>query len=458
MHQNDQEALVKYTTSRIISVFFLVSGVLASVPGIAFAADPAANPVIDTGTTAWMLTSTALVLLMVPGLAMFYGGLVRTKNVLGTMMHSFAAMAIIGVLWAVCGYALAFGKNILWGVVGWSNDYFFLNGIDDAIKNGVPEYVIAMFQGKFAIITPALISGAIAERVYFRGYCLFISLWFLLIYCPLCHWVWASDGWLYNAGASGVIDLAGGLVIHVSAGVSALVAAIYLGPRQGYPKTAIQPNNLVMTLMGAGLLWVGWFGFNAGSTVHSGLDTARALTMTQISAASGALTWLIIEAIIFRKATALGFVSGILAGLVVITPAAGVVQPYGAMILGAISAMACYYMLSVKPRLGYDDALDCFGIHGVGSGVGVLLLTFFIRDSWMKAAGAAAGPKGWTVMDQFMVQLTGICATAIFAGALTLVICVIVEKTVKFRLDPEKETIGLDYSLHGEHGYGLTQS
>ena len=293
-------------------VFLFAAYVLTVLPKLAFASE---NAAIDTGTTAWMLTATALVLLMVPGLAMFYGGLVRTKNVLGTMMHSFVAMAVIGVLWAVCGYSLAFGKSILGGAVGWNSDYFFLKGIDNTITNGIPEYVLAMFQGKFAIITPALISGALAERVYFRGYILFIVLWFLFVYCPLCHWVWASDGWLFNAGASGVIDLAGGLVIHVSAGFSALIVALMLGSRYGYPKTAMNPNNLVMTLMGAGLLWVGWFGFNAGSTVQSGLDTARALTMTQIAAASGALTWIIIEAIVFRKATSLGFVSGILAGL-----------------------------------------------------------------------------------------------------------------------------------------------
>ena len=270
----------------------------------------AAEVGIDTGTTAWMLVSTALVLLMVPGLAMFYGGLVRTKNVLGTMMHSFVSMAIIGVLWVVCGYSLTFGKSVLGGIVGWNSDYFLLRGIDDAVVNGIPEYILAMFQGKFAIITPALISGALAERVYFRGYCLFITLWFLMVYSPLCHWIWASDGWLFNYGAAGVIDLAGGLVIHVSAGVSALVVALFLGKRRGYPRVAMHPNNLVMTMMGAGLLWVGWFGFNAGSTVQSGLDTARALTMTQVSAASGALTWLLIEVFVFRKATSLGFVSG----------------------------------------------------------------------------------------------------------------------------------------------------
>ena len=429
--------------------------ILLILPQVGYSAQPVPT---DTGTTAWMLTSTALVLLMVPGLAMFYGGLVRTKNVLGTMMHSFVAMALIGVLWAVCGYSLAFGKNILGGFVGWNNDYFFLNGIDNVIIRGVPEYVLAMFQGKFAIITPALISGALAERVYFRSYCVFIALWFLLVYCPLCHWVWASDGWLFNAGAAGVIDLAGGLVVHVSAGFSALVVALFLGKRHGYPKTTIQPNNLVMTLIGAGLLWVGWFGFNAGSTVQSGLETARALTMTQVSAASGALTWMLIESLMFRKATSLGFASGILAGLVAITPAAGVVKPYGAMILGSLASIACYLAVTAKNKFGYDDSLDCFGIHGIGSGLGVLLLTFFIRDSWMSSASAAAGQKGWTVLNQLVVQLTGIGATIGLAVIGTFLVCLIVEKTIKFRISESEEIAGLDYTLHGEHGYGLISS
>ena len=424
---------------------------LALMPGLALAAD---GQCVDSGTTAWMLISTALVLLMIPGLAMFYGGLVRTKNVLGTMMHSFVSMAVIGVLWVVCGYSLTFGKGILGGIIGWNPDYFLLSGIDETITNGVPEYVLAMFQGKFAIITPALISGAIAERVYFRGYILFIVLWFLFVYSPLCHWIWAPDGWLFNTGAKGVIDLAGGLVIHVSAGISALVAALFLGPRRGYPKTAMHPNNLVMTMMGAGLLWVGWYGFNAGSTVQSGLETARALTMTQISAASGALTWLIIEAIAFRKATSLGFVSGILAGLVVITPAAGVVQPIGALTLGAASSLVCYFALLVKIRLGYDDSLDCFGIHGVGSGLGVLLLSFFIRDSWMATASTAAG-RAWTAFDQLQVQLLGMGVTIALAASATFLICVVVEKTVGFRIDQQGEIEGLDMSLHGESGYGM---
>jgi Amt family ammonium transporter len=422
------------------------------IPAVAFAAS---ESTIDSGNTSWMLISTALVLLMMPGLAMFYGGLVRTKNVLGTMMHTFVAMAVIGVLWVICGYSLTFGKSILGGFIGWNPDYFFLRGIDETITNGIPEYIIAMFQGKFAIITPALISGALAERVYLRGYILFISLWFLVVYSPLCHWIWAPDGWLYNAGAAGVIDLAGGLVIHVSAGVSALVAAIYLGPRIGHPKIGIRPNNLVMTLMGAGLLWVGWFGFNAGSTLQSGLDSARALAMTQISASTGALAWLAIEGFLYRKASALGFASGTLAGLVVITPAAAVVQPVGAMVLGSASALVCFYALQLKIKLGYDDTLDCFGIHGVGSGLGVVLLCFFIRDSWLASASEAAG-RTWTVFDQLLIQLQGMGVTILLAGIGTFIICFIVDKTVGFRLDPEEEFIGMDQTLHGERGYDFS--
>lgn len=417
---------------------------LALMPGLAFGAEPGA---VDTGTTAWMLISTGLVLLMIPGLAMFYGGLVRTKNVLGTMMHTFVALAIIGVLWTVCGYSLTFGDSILGGFLGWKKDYVMLMGIDTAVTNGVPEYVIAMFQGKFAIITPALISGAMAERVTFRGYCAFIAAWFLLVYCPLCHWVWAPGGWLFKQG---VIDLAGGLVIHVSAGTSALVAALFLGARRGYPKSAMHPNNLVMTIMGAGLLWTGWFGFNAGSTVSSGMDTARALTMTQISASAGALTWTIIEAIRFRKVTSLGFVSGILAGLVVITPAAGVVHPAGALALGAISAVACFFALQAKTKFGYDDSLDCFGIHGVGSGLGVLLLCFFVRDSWIASHGGA-----WSMSKQMVTQVTGLVATVVFAGVVTWILCIVIQKTLGFRVNDADEKAGLDHSMHGEHGYGL---
>lgn len=409
----------------------------------------------DTGITAWMLTSTALVLLMVPGLAMFYGGLVRTKNVVGTMMHSFSAMAIIGVIWVVCGYALSFGPNVLGGWIGWDPELLFLNGIDDKLMDGgVPELVFAMFQGKFAIITPALIAGAFAERVRFKGYCIFITLWSLVIYMPLCHWVWAEDGFLFNLGANGAIDFAGGTVVHISAGISALVLAFYLGARRGYPKTAMHPNNLVMTLMGAGLLWVGWFGFNAGSSVNSDLDTARALTVTQAAAASGALTWIILEGLKHGKATSLGCVSGILAGLVVITPAAGVVQTQGALLLGVLASLICFGAIMIKNKMGYDDSLDVFGIHGMAGIAGAIFLTFFIRDSWMQEAAELAGGT-WTTMDQLWVQLSAVGITIAYTTVVTIILSLLVEKTVGFRVNAQDEMAGLDHSQHGEHGYGL---
>jgi Amt family ammonium transporter len=432
-----------------LSFFFIL---LFQVPGLLYAQEIASS---DSGTTAWMLTSTALVLLMIPGLAMFYGGLVRTKNVLGTMMHSFAAMAIIGVLWAVCGYALCFGKNILGGWVGWDPNLLFLRGPDDAIMDaGVPELVFAMFQGKFAIIAPALISGAFAERVRFGGYCLFITLWTVLIYCPLCHWVWAEDGFLFNLGANGAIDFAGGTVVHISAGISALVAALYLGSRRGYPKTAMQPNNLVMTLIGAGLLWVGWFGFNAGSSVASDLVTARALTATQVAAASGALTWMIIEGLKHGKATSLGVASGILAGLVAITPAAGVVQTKGALVLGAGASCFCCAAISLKNKLGYDDSLDVFGIHGIAGIVGSILLVFFIRSSWMEEAAVIAGGS-WTILQQLGVQVAAVMIAIAYSAIFSLALLMFVQKTVGFRLQEQSEKAGMDHSIHGEHGYGL---
>lgn len=410
---------------------------------------------IDTGATAWMLTSTALVLLMIPGLAMFYGGLVRTKNVIGTIMHSFAAMGIMSVLWVFVSYSMCFGPNTLGGWIGWSPDYIFLNGIDENIMDGgVPEYVFSMFQGKFAIITPALIAGAFAERVSFRAYAVFIALWGLLVYNPMCHWVWASDGFLYNLGAAGAIDFAGGTVVHISAGVSGLIAALYLGARRGYPYQVIRPNNLVIVMLGAGLLWVGWFGFNAGSSVSSGLSTAQALTATQAAAAAGALAWMVIEGIHQGKATALGFASGILAGLVAVTPAAGVVQPLGAILLGALASLVCYYGILMKNRLGYDDSLDAFGIHGLGGIVGAIFLTFFIRPSWMEDAAEAAGGS-WTVWQQLGVQTVAVLIAIVYAAVVTLVIVFVVDKIFKFRSSDKEEMQGLDLAYHGERGYGM---
>jgi Amt family ammonium transporter len=410
---------------------------------------------VDTGITAWMLTSTALVLLMVPGLAMFYGGLVRTKNVLGTMMHSFAAMGIMTVLWIIFGYGMCFGQNALGGWFGWSSDLLFLKGIDTEVNNGVPDYVFSMFQGKFAIITPALIAGAFAERVTFKGYAVFIAMWGILVYNPLCHWVWAEDGFLFNKGANGAIDFAGGTVVHISAGISGLVAVIYLGVRRGYPKTSMPPSNLVLTMIGAGLLWVGWFGFNAGSSVNSGLDTAQALTATQAAAAAGAITWMIIESVHHGKATALGFASGILAGLVAVTPAAGVVQPYGALALGVIAAGLCYIAISMKNKLGYDDSLDAFGVHGIGGITGAIMLSFFIRKSWMNEAASLAEGGTWTVIQQLGVQVVAVLISIVYAAVLTLVIMILVDKIIGFRSPAKYEMQGLDASYHGEHGYGM---
>jgi ammonium transporter, Amt family len=443
-----KEIVNKLNWKRVLAALLLIS---CGSTGL-FASD---GTPVDSGATAWMLTSTALVLLMIPGLAMFYGGLVRSKNVLGTIMHSFVAMGIISVLWVIAGYSMCFGKNVLGGWCGWSNDYFFLKGIDSNIMDShVPEYVFTMFQGKFAIITPALIAGAFAERVSFKAYCIFIALWSLLVYNPLCHWVWASDGFLYNLGAKGAIDFAGGTVVHISAGISGLVAALYLGSRRGYPYQVIRPNNLVITMLGAGLLWVGWFGFNAGSSVSSGLSTARALTATQVAAASGALSWILIESFHQGKATALGFASGILAGLVAVTPAAGVVQPYGAMVLGLLASLGCYASIQLKNRFRYDDSLDAFGIHGTGGIIGAIFLTFFIRSQWMADARSAAGGH-WTILNQLGVQALAVTIAIAYAAVMTLGIIYFLNKVMKFKSTEDDEMAGLDRAYHGERGYGM---
>jgi Amt family ammonium transporter len=417
-----------------------------------FAQGTTPSNVVDTGSTAWMMISTALVLLMVPGLAMFYGGLVRTKNVLGTMMHSFAAMGIITILWVSVGYAMSFGNNVLGGWCGWNSDFFMLQGLDQAVHNGIPDYIFVMFQGKFAIITPALIAGAFAERISFKAYCIFIILWSLLVYNPLCHWVWASDGFLFKMGAKGAIDFAGGTVVHISSGISGLVVALFIGIRRGVKLTSA-PTNLVMTMMGAGLLWVGWFGFNAGSSLSSGLASAQALTVTQVSAAAGAVTWMLIEAFHQGKGTALGFASGVLAGLVAITPAAGVVTPIGAMALGFLASCVCYWAISMKSKLGYDDSLDAFGVHGVGGITGAIALVFFIRKQWF--VDAASTIPGWNVWNQLGVQLTAVGIAIAYAAIVTFIILWVMSRFINIRSTPAEELQGMDYSYHGERGYGM---
>jgi ammonium transporter len=426
------------------------------------------------GDTAWMLTSTGLVLLMVPGLALFYGGMVRRKNILGTMMHSMVALAIIGIQWVVFGYALAFGETH-GGWIGWSQDLLGLQGILEQAKDGtwshkifpgtnIPILVHCMYQGMFAIITPALISGAVAERIRFGPYCLFIFLWGVIVYDPLAHWVWAVDatgkpaGWL---GAMGAIDFAGGTVVHVAAGVSGLAAIVYLRKRIGYPEHAMHPNSMVLTLTGAGLLWFGWFGFNGGSALGSNGLAGSALGASQVAAAAAALSWMLVEWLHKGKPTALGFASGIVAGLVAITPASGYVTPLAALAMGLIAGVVCYGAVCMKPFCKYDDSLDAFGVHGVGGFLGALLTGVFANQIlWRAGAGSAdvlgsLGANGADHLTQVGVQFVAAAVAAVFAFVGTLVLVAIIDKTWGFCLEAKGESEGLDRSEHGEVGFDL---
>jgi len=414
-------------------------------------ADSAAKQ-IDSGSTAWMLMSSAMVLLMVPGLALFYGGMVRRKNVLTTMLHAFVAMAIIGLQWVLIGYCLAFGKSI-GGFIGWSPEYIAFNGIShDALYGDkrVPELVFAMFQGKFAIITPALIAGAVAERISFRAYVLFILLWSTFVYCPLAHWVWASGGWLFEKG---VLDFAGGTVVHIASGVSALALLLLVGNRRDYPDGAIMPNSLVLTLTGAGLLWFGWFGFNAGSAVAvespvAGYAAVLAFTTTQTAAAAAALVWMLLEWRHTGKPTSLGVASGIVAGLVAITPAAGHVTPMWAIVIGAGGSVVCYLAVQLKARHRKDDSLDAFGVHGVGGMWGAIATGIFC---FTPVVGLVNGGG----FRQIGLQLLGVGVTVAFAFIMTLIIGTIVNLVVGLRVTDIQERDGLDITIHGERGYHL---
>ncbi|MBL8917569.1 MAG: ammonium transporter [Myxococcaceae bacterium] len=400
-----------------------------------------------------MLTSSALVLLMVPGLALFYGGMVRRKNVLTTMMMSFVAMAVIGVQWVLVGYALAFGTS-QGGFIGWDAALVGLSGIDMAkpySDKGIPELVFVMFQGKFAIITPALISGAIAERMRFRTYLVFTVVWATLVYCPLAHWVWAADGWLFTRG---VLDFAGGTVVHIAAGVSALVLAVMLGPRRDFKRAAILPNNLVLTLTGAGLLWFGWFGFNAGSAVAvehpAGATAGLAFTTTQSAAAAAGLAWMLMERWHHGKVTSLGLASGFVAGLVAVTPAAGHVRPVSAMVMGALASVVCYWAVQLKNRFGYDDSLDAFGVHGVGGILGALLTGVFC---FTPVQGVLAGD-----FSQLGKQALGVGVALVFAGGGTFLIATVLKKTMGLRATEQEERDGQDLHVHGERGYHFDQT
>ena len=407
---------------------------------------------LNTGDTAWLLVSTALVLLMVPGLALFYGGLVRTKNVLSTFMHSFVALGLITLQWTAFGYSLAFGPDH-GGIIG-GLSFAFMRGVELGPRPGetIPHMLFFAYQMMFAIITPALISGAYAERLKFSAYVLFTLLWSTLIYDPLAHWVWGSGGWMAKLG---VLDFAGGLVVHVSSGVSALIVALVVGKRVGYPRERSMPHNLTMVLLGAGLLWFGWFGFNGGSALAASGTAVLALTNSQLAAAAGGMAWLIVDVIRYGKASALGFASGLVAGLATVTPASGFVGPMGALAIGIVAGLACYGAVALKGRLGYDDTLDAFGVHGVGGAIGTTLLGVFALKAW-NSGGADGLISG--EMSFFGKQLLAVGVTVAFSVVGTFVLLKVVDALVGLRTTSDEEREGLDINLHGEEGYAIGNS
>lgn len=412
---------------------------------------PAAEPLqLDPANTAWMLTSSVLVLFMtLPGLALFYAGLVRTKNVLSVLMQCFSITCVVTLAWVIVAYSLAFGDG------GAANDWYggfgkaFLSGIDtQTVKGSIPETVFSMFQLTFAIITPALVLGAYAERVKFSGMLLFSLLWLLLVYVPVAHWVW-GEGWLQKMG---LMDFAGGTVVHLNAGTAALVAALVLGVRRGFPETAMPPHNLTMTVTGACMLWVGWFGFNAGSALASDGAAGMAMLVTHIGAATGAFTWVVCEWVRYGKPSVLGVVTGMVAGLGTITPASGFVGPIGALVIGAAAGMLCFFATNfMKRSLKIDDSLDVFPVHGLGGALGTLLTGVFVASAF----GGIGYPDGQTMGGQMLVQLAGVLTTVVWSGVVTWILLKVVTAMVGLRVSGEAETEGLDTVLHNETGYNL---
>jgi Amt family ammonium transporter len=402
---------------------------------------------IDSGDTAWLLVATALVLLMTPALALFYAGMVQRKNVLSTTMYVLVALPIVSIEWVLFGYSLVFGPTHA-GLIG-GFQMAGLAGLAAAVKGTVPTLAFAAYQMMFAVITPALIAGAFAERMKFSTYCVFVALWSALVYDPVAHWVWADDGWLLKKGA---LDFAGGTVVHAIAGVSAFVGALFLKKRLGYPKHKFVPHNLTMTITGAGILWFGWFGFNAGSALSSGALAALALMTTHLAAAAGAFSWLAIEWIHRKKPTAFGIASGLVAGLVAITPAAGFVSPMSAVLIGLLVSPLCYFAVLQKERLGYDDALDAFGIHGVG-GIFGALVTGVLADKSLNAAGADGMLHGNAA--QLGVQALAVVAAVAYAGGVTAILMKLLDVTMGLRVSASDEREGLDATAHGEQGYSL---
>ena len=423
----------------------LIGLLLAYAPAV-LAQAPAA-PKIDAANTAWMLTASVLVLFMtLPGLALFYAGLVRTKNVLSVLMQCFAITCIATLAWLVVGYSIAFGDgNAWWGGLG----KMFFAGIDvKTVKGSIPETVFAMYQMTFAIITPALVIGAYAERVRFGGMLLFSLLWLLLVYCPLAHWVW-GDGWLQKRG---LMDFAGGTVVHLNAGMAALVCAIVLGKRRGFPETQMAPHNMTMVVTGAAMLWCGWFGFNAGSALAADGSAGMAMLVTHIGAATGAFAWMLCEWLRYDKPSGLGIVTGMVAGLGTITPASGFVGPIGALAIGGAAGVACFFATNyMKRSLNIDDSLDVFPVHGVGGLLGTLLTAIFVSATF----GGVGYPDKVTMGEQFVTQLIGMVATAVWSGVLTWILLKLVDAIAGMRVAAEEETEGLDTALHNEKGYNL---
>jgi Amt family ammonium transporter len=423
----------------------------------------AAPTKIDTGDTAWMLTATALVMFMTPGLALFYGGMVRRKNVLGTMMHSLMALGLISLQWVLLGYTLAFHRgNLAIGGLGWLGLHG-VGGTPDPVgyAPSIPHGVFMAFQLMFAIITPALLFGGVAERMKFSAYALFILLWATFIYDPLAHWVWGSGGLLgpggiFRAlglgGQTHALDFAGGLVVHVSSGLSALVCALMIGRRRNYPREPMVPHNLPLAALGAGMLWFGWFGFNAGSALAANGLAAMALVNTNTGAAAGVMGWVIAEWLKGGKPTALGAISGAVAGLVVITPACGFVEPWAAVLMGLAAGALCYAAVNLKARLGYDDTLDAFGVHGVGGSLGALLTGVFATTS-VNPAGANGLLYGNP--SQFVAQLISVIVTYLFVGVACFGLLKLTDALVGLRVSDEAELVGIDLAEHGESGYNL---
>lgn len=405
---------------------------------------------VNSGDTAWLLMSAALVLLMTPALALFYAGMVRKKNVLSTFMYAFAAIPIVSLIWILYGYSLAFGTSH-GGLIG-DLSSVGLAGLETKVHGTVPELAFVAFQMMFAIITPALISGAFAERMKFSAYVLFVVLWSSLVYVPVAHWVWAEGGWLFEMGA---LDFAGGTVVHLTAGASALVCAFVIGKRLKYPQERPLPHNLTMTLTGAGILWFGWFGFNAGSALSSGWVAAFAFVTTHFGAAGGAFGWLVVEWKHRKKPTALGAASGLVAGLVAITPAAGYVSPLAAFVIGFVAAVVCYAAVLAKYKYNYDDSLDAFGVHGVGGLVGALLTGVFCKARSFEGVSGEIGAPGLFAGNpkQLGVQILACLVSAAYAALVTYGLLKLIDKLVGLRVAASDEREGLDTTQHGEEGY-----